>query len=161
MKCGENLVLKLLTPSSADPIDLVPIDGGVIQENVLLNFFGIVPDQYWLDEWGGTHNCPRVGDPLTKLKFFSLRSCRSSSVIFFDCSQGNLVGNLVGILSGLFLTHRTKAQKFRGKYRSIFCKKIRSSKKSFAQNSLCRRTTLRNSGDPRIPRLDPRKPKRR
>ena len=32
---------------------------------------------------------------------------------------------------GFFLTHRTKAQKFRGKFRSIFRKKIRSSKKIF------------------------------
>ena len=34
-------------------------------------------------------------------KFFSLRSCRSSSVIFFDFSQGNLE-NLVGNLEGIF-----------------------------------------------------------
>ena len=66
---------------------------------------------------------------------------------FFDFSQGNLgnlVGNLVGILWGFFLTHRTKAQKFRGKFRSFFRKKIRSSKKkSFVQNSLCRCATLK------------------
>ena len=54
--------------------------------------------------------------------------------IFFDFSQGNLenlVGNLEGILRDFFLTHRTKAQKFRGKFRSIFRNKIRSSKKIF------------------------------
>ena len=53
---------------------------------------------------------------------------------FFDFSQGNLenlVGNLEGIFRGFFLTHRTKAQKFRGKFRSIFRKKIRGSKKIF------------------------------
>ena len=65
---------------------------------------------------------------------FSLRSCRSSSVNFFDFSQGNLenlAGNLEGIFRGFFLTHRTKAQKFRGEFRSIFCTKIRGSKKIF------------------------------
>ena len=53
---------------------------------------------------------------------------------FFDFSHGNLenlVGNLEGIFQGFFLTHRTKAQKFRGKFRSIFRKKIRGSKKIF------------------------------
>ena len=30
--------------------------------------------------------------------FFSLRSCRSSSVLFFDFPHGNIAGNLVGIL---------------------------------------------------------------
>ena len=53
---------------------------------------------------------------------------------FFDFSQGNLenlVGNLEGIFRGFFLTHRTKLQKFRGKFRSIFRNKIRSSKKIF------------------------------
>ena len=62
---------------------------------------------------------------------FSLRSCRSSSVYFFliflQGNLENLVGNLEGILRGFFLTHRTKAQKIRGKFRSIF----RSSKKIF------------------------------
>ena len=51
---------------------------------------------------------------------------------FFYFSQGNLdnwVGNLEGIFRGFFLTHRTKAQKFRGKFRSIFHKKIRGSKR--------------------------------
>ena len=53
---------------------------------------------------------------------------------FFDFSQGNLenlAGNLEGIFRGFFLTHRTKAQKFRGKFRGIFRKKIRGSEKIF------------------------------
>ena len=41
------------------------------------------------------------------------------------------MGNLEGIFRGCFLTHRTKAQKIRGKFRSIFRKKIRGSKKIF------------------------------
>ena len=41
------------------------------------------------------------------------------------------MGNLEGIFRGFFLTHRTKAQKFRGKFRNIFRKKIRGSKKIF------------------------------
>ena len=41
------------------------------------------------------------------------------------------MGNLEGIFRGFFLTHRTKAQKFRGKFGSIFRKKIRGSKKIF------------------------------
>ena len=57
------------------------------------------------------------------------------------------MGNLEGILRDFFLTHRIKAQKFRGKFRSIFRKKIRSSKKSFVRNSLCKRATLRNCGE--------------
>ena len=78
-------------------------------------------------------------------KEFSLRSCRSSSVNFLNFSQGNLVGNLAGILWGFFLTHRTKAQKNRGKFRSIFRKKFVARKKSFVQNSLCRCATLKKS----------------
>ena len=41
------------------------------------------------------------------------------------------MGSLEGIFQGFFLTHRTKAQKFRGTFRSIFRKKIRGSKKIF------------------------------
>ena len=41
------------------------------------------------------------------------------------------MGNLEGIFRGFFLTHRTKAQKLRRKFRSIFRKKIRGSKKIF------------------------------
>ena len=41
------------------------------------------------------------------------------------------MGNLEGIFRGFFLTHRTKAPNFRGKFRSVFCKKIRGSKKIF------------------------------
>ena len=41
------------------------------------------------------------------------------------------MGILAGIFAGFFLTHRIKAQKFRGKFRGIFRKKIRSSKKIF------------------------------
>ena len=68
---------------------------------------------------------------------------------FFDFSQGNLenlVGNLEGIFRRFSLSHRTKAQTFRGKFRCIFRKKIRGSKKTFVQNSLCRRATLNGCG---------------
>ena len=77
---------------------------------------------------------------------FSPRSCRSSSVNFFLAfSQGNLenfVGNLEGIFRGFFLTHRTRAQKFRGNFGAFFVRKFVARKKSFVQNSLCRRATL-------------------
>ena len=43
------------------------------------------------------------------------------------------------LAAGIFLTHKTKAQKFRGKCRSIFC----ASKKIFVRTSLCRRATLK------------------
>ena len=46
----------------------------------------------------------------------------------FGKFSGKFGGNFPGIF---FLTHRTKAQKFRGKFRSIFRKKIRGSKKIF------------------------------
>ena len=83
---------------------------------------------------------------------FSLRSCRSSSVIFFDSSQGNLAGNLWDF----FWPTGIKAEKLRGKFRSIFRKEIRSSKKTFVQNSLCRRATLtfcKSEGQNRSPLL--------
>ena len=53
---------------------------------------------------------------------------------------GKFVGNL--------LTHRIKAQKYRGKFWGIFRKRIRSSKKSFVQNSLCTRATLIHHAGP-------------
>ena len=40
-------------------------------------------------------------------------------------------GKFGGNFPGIFLTHRTKAQKIRGKFRSIFRKKIRGSKQFF------------------------------
>ena len=59
--------------------------------------------------------------------FFSLHSCRSLSVnfifIFIFCRE------IWRESCGIFLTHRTKAQKFWGIFRSIFRKKICSSKK--------------------------------
>ena len=99
---------------------------------------------------------------------FSLRSCRSSSVISFYFSQGNLenlVGNLEGIFRGFFLTHRTKAQKFRGKFRSIFRKKIRGSKKIFRAKftlQTCHLNMLGGAAPHQIsPRWDARKPRSR
>ena len=71
-----------------------------------------------------------------------LRFCRSSSVNFvliFRREIWEIWWEFGGIFAGFCLTHRIKAQKFRGKFRGIFRKKIRSSKKSFVQNSLCRR----------------------
>ena len=54
-------------------------------------------------------------------------------------------GILEGILVGLFLTHKIKAQKIRGKFRSIFRGKIRAAKKKkknyFVPTSFCRRAT--------------------
>ena len=44
---------------------------------------------------------------------------------------GKFSGKFGGNFAGFFLTHRTEAQKFRGKLRSIFRNKIRSSKKIF------------------------------
>ena len=63
------------------------------------------------------------------LMIFSLRSCRSSLVIFDFCRKFG--GKYGGNFAGLFLTHRMKAQTFCGKFQSIFRKKIRSSKKIF------------------------------
>ena len=66
-----------------------------------------------------------------------LRSCRSSSVNFFGFFAGKFgkfSGKFGGNFRDFFLTHRTKAQTFRGKFRSIFRKKIRSSKKIFRAN---------------------------
>ena len=73
---------------------------------------------------------------------FSVHSCRSSSVIFFDFWEGNLAG----ILREFCGTHKLKAQKLRGNIRSIFREKIRASKKSFVQTSFCRTGTLTFNG---------------
>ena len=74
------------------------------------------------------------GSPTTKT--FSLRSCRSSSVLFLlNFCEGNLVG--------IFWTQKkVTAQNFRGNFRSIFREVIRASKNSFVPTSFCRRTTL-------------------
>ena len=62
---------------------------------------------------------------------------------FFDYSQGNLVGILAGFLAGIFfLTHRIKAQEFRGNFGAFFERRFVAQKKSFVQSSLCRRATL-------------------
>ena len=50
---------------------------------------------------------------------------------FFAGKFGKFSGKFGGNFAGFFLTHRTKAQKFRGKLRSILRNKIRSSKKIF------------------------------
>ena len=72
---------------------------------------------------------------------FSLRSCRSSSVNFcFD----------LGYFAGFFPTHRTKAQTFRGKFRSSFRKKICSPKAYFVQSSLWRSAALTRRCDPAV-----------
>ena len=77
---------------------------------------------------------------------FSLRSCRSSSVIFFDFSQGNLenlVGNLEGIFRGFFWPTEQRLKNFGEIFGAFFARKFVARKKSFVQNSLCRRATLR------------------
>ena len=51
--------------------------------------------------------------------------------LIFRREFGNFSGKFGGNFPGIFLTHRTKAQTFRGKFRSIFRKKIRGSKKIF------------------------------
>ena len=66
---------------------------------------------------------------------FSLRSCRSSSVIFCDFGEGNLAGILRDCF---FRTHKSKAQNFRGKFRSIFREKTCDSKKIFRANFVLR-----------------------
>ena len=83
------------------------------------------------------------------LNSFSLRSCRSSSVNFFFWffagKFGKFSGKFGGNFPGFFLTHRTKAQKIRGKFRSIFRKKIRSSKKIFRAKFTLQTCHLNNS----------------
>ena len=55
--------------------------------------------------------------------------------------QGDLAGNLP--LRDFSFAHKLKAQTFRGKFRSIFRRKVCSlAKKTFVQSSLCRRATL-------------------
>ena len=54
------------------------------------------------------------------------------------------MGNLEGIFRGFFLTHRTKAQNFGENFGAFFVRKFVARKKSFVQNSLCRRATLRH-----------------
>ena len=72
---------------------------------------------------------------------FSLRSCRSSSVIVFFFFAGDLAGN---IGRDFFLTPPpNKGSKLSGKhFRAFFVRNFVAQKKYFVQNSLCRRATL-------------------
>ena len=54
------------------------------------------------------------------------------------------MGNLEGIFRGFFLTHRTKAQKLGGKFRSIFRKKIRGLKNIFRAKFTLQTCHLKN-----------------
>ena len=77
--------------------------------------------------------------------FFSLRSCRSLSVIYFFCWE--ILCELWREFGGIFQTHRIKGLTFVETFRTIFRKKFRSSKKGFVPTSLCRRrATLQISG---------------
>ena len=84
-------------------------------------------------------------------KIFSLRSGRSSSVIFFLIFGREIWREVWREFCGIFLTHKIKAQKFRGKLRSIFREKFRSTKKIFCAkfvlqtchpNKICRSIRL-------------------
>ena len=66
--------------------------------------------------------------------FFSLRSCRSSSVNFFLLLGGKFSGKFGGNFAGFLLAHKIEAQNFRGKFLSIFREKFRASKKIFRAN---------------------------
>ena len=68
---------------------------------------------------------------------FSLRSCRSLSVIFFDFGDGNLAG----ILRDFFPTHKLKAQKI-GKIFGAFYKRKFVAQEKIVPTSFCRRATL-------------------
>ena len=65
--------------------------------------------------------------------------------IFFDFSKGNLenlVGNLEGIFWGFFWPTEQRLKKFGENFGAFFVRKFVARKKSFVQNSLCRRATL-------------------
>ena len=67
---------------------------------------------------------------------------------FFDFSQGNLenlVGKFVGNFPGIFSDPQNKGSKISGlreNFGAFFVRKFVARKKSFVQNSLCRRATL-------------------
>ena len=81
---------------------------------------------------------------------FSLRSCRSSSVIFFLFFAGNLgkfSGKFDGNFPGIFSDPQNKGSKNSGEnFGAFFVRKFVARKKSFVQNSLCRRATLSQHG---------------
>ena len=79
--------------------------------------------------------------------FFYLCSCRSSSVNFWGGGGGKFGGNV----AGFYLTHRAKAQTFQGNFRSIFRKKIRSSKNLSCQ--LCSADVSARQYFPQTPKL--------
>ena len=65
--------------------------------------------------------------------------------IFFDVSQGdleNLVGNLEGIFRDFFWPTEQRLKKFGENFGAFFIRRFVARKKSFVQNSLCRRATL-------------------
>ena len=78
--------------------------------------------------------------------WFSLPSCRSSSVIFLFLGRENLREIWLGQFVGFFRHAKIKALNFRGKFRSIFRGKIRASTESFVPTSFCRRATLKTGG---------------
>ena len=72
---------------------------------------------------------------------FSLRSWRSSSVIFLWLLAGKFGGNFGGNSAGCFRTHKRKAQFFGGNFRAFFVRKFVPPNKYFAPTSFCRRAT--------------------
>ena len=74
-------------------------------------------------------------------QMFSLRSCRSSSVIFLILG-GKSGRKFGGNFMGFSEPPKNKAQKSQDNIRSIFREKIQASKKSFVPTSFCRRATL-------------------
>ena len=64
--------------------------------------------------------------------------------LIFRRKFGKVSGKFGGNFPGFFLTHRTKAQNFRGNFWSIFRKKIRSSKKIFRAKFTLQTCHLKN-----------------
>ena len=75
--------------------------------------------------------------------FFSLRPCRSSSVIFFEFWEGNFVGILAGILWDFFGPTKYRLRNFGDNLGAFFVRKFVDPPKNLScQHSLCRRATL-------------------
>ena len=74
--------------------------------------------------------------------FFSLRSCRSSSVSLFDFWEGHLAGILPEILQAFSGPTKSRLKKIGENFGAFFMRKFVPRKKYFVPTSFCRRATL-------------------
>ena len=108
--------------------------------------------------WKRTENAPKKARKITKQTKKTRKTKKAKIVLpallqklvgdfFFDFSQGNLenlVGNLQGISGDFFWPTEQRLKHFGENSGAFFVRKFVARKKSFVQNPLCGRATLKN-----------------